>query len=107
LWRQFSWLPDATNREAMPPVHAVFDEGMHTIDIPYRNAVVAPGPHRDIYEKNCSVCHTTRYVSMQPQLPEKKWNDEMTKMIQTFGAQITEPDGKLILEYLVAVKGKK
>src|SRR4051794_15499038 len=64
----------ATNRDVAPktsaPVHAVFDESIHTRDIPYLDEMVAPGPHRDVYQKSCSVCHTTRYISMQPMFPE-------------------------------------
>ncbi|HLX60436.1 MAG TPA: cytochrome c [Planctomycetota bacterium] len=84
-----------------------FDESTHTLELPQYDLSAAPGPHREVYQKQCSVCHTTRYVSMQPAFPEKKWNDEVTKMIKTFGAPITDADAKLILEYLVEVKGKK
>jgi mono/diheme cytochrome c family protein len=48
----------------------------------------------------CGVCHTPRYITMQPPLPAATWDAEVQKMVKTFGAQIPEADGQKIGQYL-------
>ena len=50
----------------------------------------------------CVMCHSTRYITMQPPLPAAVWEAEMNKMIKTYGAPIPEPSAKKILAYLQA-----
>jgi hypothetical protein len=42
---------------------------------------------------------------MQPRFPKTVWQAEVKKMIDAYGASISEADQPLIVEYLVAVKG--
>jgi mono/diheme cytochrome c family protein len=48
----------------------------------------------------CGVCHTARYITMQPPLPAATWDAEVQKMVKTFGAQIPEADAQKIAQYL-------
>ena len=48
----------------------------------------------------CAVCHSTRYITMQPPLPAASWDAEVNKMIKTFGAPIPDGTAKKITSYL-------
>jgi sulfite dehydrogenase (cytochrome) subunit B len=54
----------------------------------------------------CAMCHTLKYISMQPNFPRKVWEAEVTKMIAKYKAPIDTPTSKKIAEYLVAIKSK-
>ena len=85
----------------------IFDESMHTLELPNMEPNPMPGPNVEVYTTNCITCHSMRYVLMQPVLSEKKWNDEVTKMIKVFGAPIKEKQAQQIVKYLVAVNTEK
>lgn len=55
---------------------------------------------------NCGICHSPRYIQNQPDFNEKTWTAIVTKMQKTFGAPVTDSAAKIIIQYLVAVKGK-
>ncbi len=55
----------------------------------------------------CAICHSLKYITMQPDFPAKTWDAEVTKMITKFHAPIDSVNAKKIVEYLVSVKGKK
>jgi mono/diheme cytochrome c family protein len=55
---------------------------------------------------NCGICHSPRYIQDQPKLPAKTWEAIVTKMRKTFGAPVSDSSAKIIVQYLVAVKGK-
>jgi cytochrome c5 len=58
-------------------------------------------PDRDLVVARCSVCHSLDYVQMNaPVFDRAGWQKSVRKMIDTFGAPISEDDAKLILEYL-------
>ena len=48
----------------------------------------------------CVMCHSTRYITMQPTLPASTWDAEVNKMIKTFGAAIPDATAKKIISYL-------
>ncbi|MGA3052708.1 MAG: hypothetical protein ABSD63_00725 [Candidatus Korobacteraceae bacterium] len=75
------------------------------IVLPQYPADILPGPNVQVYERYCLICHTARYVSMQPRFPRGVWQSEVKKMIDAYGAAIPEADQALIVEYLVAVRG--
>jgi sulfite dehydrogenase (cytochrome) subunit B len=55
----------------------------------------------DIVEAHCGACHSLDYIVMNsPFLDGEKWNGEVAKMINAFGAPIDAEDAKLIEEYL-------
>ncbi len=59
----------------------------------------------EVYEKNCLLCHSARYVLTQPRFSKAQWQAEVKKMGDAYGASISPEDQALIVEYLVAVKG--
>lgn len=82
------------------------DQTVKSIELPHDEADFPPGKGRDLFIARCNVCHSLRYVTMQPDFPEATWAKEVDKMIKTFGAHISEPEAKEIIEYLTAIKGK-
>ncbi|MBV9393520.1 MAG: cytochrome c [Methylobacteriaceae bacterium] len=72
-----------------------------TYDLPEETAVLKPGPGLETARSNCLACHSADYVAMQPPKRGKAfWDGEVTKMIKTYGAPITEADAKVIADYL-------
>ena len=66
-----------------------------------------PRPNVQVYQKDCLICHSARYVAMQPRFSKTVWQAEVKKMADAYGAPISEADQALIVDYLVTVKGKK
>jgi sulfite dehydrogenase (cytochrome) subunit B len=72
-----------------------------TYDLPEETAVLKPGPGLETAQSNCVACHSADYIAMQPPKRGKAfWDGEVTKMIKTYGAPITEADAKVIADYL-------
>jgi len=61
---------------------------------------LAEGEGRAETESFCTMCHSTRYITMQPPLPPATWEAEVNKMTKTFGAPIPEATAKKITSYL-------
>ena len=61
---------------------------------------LAEGEGRAVTQSFCAVCHSTRYITMQPPLPAPMWDAEVNKMIKAFGAPIPEATAKEIISYL-------
>ena len=59
----------------------------------------------DSFETYCIACHSLRYIQMQPDFPEKKWQSIVDKMVRTFGAPIPDSTAKEIVAYFAEVKG--
>ncbi len=55
----------------------------------------------------CAICHSLRYISTQPDFPQKTWEAEVNKMVTKYHAPIDSVIAKKIVAYLVSVKGKK
>ena len=81
------------------------DSPVQRITLPKIPADVPPGPNVQVYEKNCLICHSARYVVTQPRFSKAVWQAEVKKMVDAYGATIPEADQALIVQYLVAVKG--
>jgi hypothetical protein len=56
---------------------------------------------------SCTICHSLRYIEMQPDFPSSTWETLVNKMRKTFGAPIPDSTADKILHYLVQVKGEK
>jgi len=52
----------------------------------------------------CSMCHSTKYVTMQPDFSRKVWEAEVTKMIVKYKAPIDSVTAKKITDYIVMAK---
>lgn len=61
----------------------------------------------DTFSNNCLLCHSARYVLMQPPLSKTVWQNEVKKMVQAYGASISDQDQAFIVDYLLAVNGPK
>jgi sulfite dehydrogenase (cytochrome) subunit B len=58
-------------------------------------------PGRDLVVARCSVCHSVDYVQMNaPVFDRTGWQKSVRKMIDVFGAPISEDDASRIVEYL-------
>jgi cytochrome c5 len=87
------------------PVAKAASSQVHSIVLPKYPPDIPQGPNVEIYSKDCLLCHTARYVAMQPRFPKSVWQNEVKKMVDAYGAPIPDADQALIVEYLVAVKG--
>ena len=85
-----------------PPVALTEDSVYQVSDYPLHPPELAEGEGRAETEAFCSLCHSTRYITMQPPLPAATWEAEVTKMRKTFGAAIPDPPAALIIKYLQA-----
>lgn len=78
---------------------------VHSIVLPQYPPEPPRGPYLDTYQKDCLTCHSTRYVTMQPPFSRAVWEKEVKKMIDAYGATISDADQREIIDYLVAVRG--
>jgi mono/diheme cytochrome c family protein len=76
------------------------------IDLPHEDFTVPPGPHRERFQVNCTICHSPRLAFTQPPLPEKKWQEVVHKMVAVYGAPPTPDEEREIVRYLSAVHGQ-
>lgn len=82
-------------------------DGVHSVgNLPQAAATLPAGPHQDVYTANCLVCHSNRYVFMQPKFTHKMWEAEVTKMAHVYGAPISDEQQAQIIEYLYSIRGK-
>jgi len=79
---------------------------VHSITLPTMPPDLPDAPGKDAVMSNCILCHSMRYVTMQPALSRETWVAEVTKMRKTFGAPIAEEKVEDIVNYLYAVRGK-
>jgi mono/diheme cytochrome c family protein len=64
-----------------------------------------PGPGRTQFATACVICHSPRYITMQPHFPRKVWEAEVHKMVAVYGAPISKKDEAQIVNYLTATFG--
>lgn len=75
------------------------------ITLPNYPLDVPPGPNLAAFQQHCLLCHSARYVTMQPRFSQTVWEKEVKKMVDVYGASLTPDEQKQIVEYLVAIKG--
>jgi hypothetical protein len=81
---------------AKPSNGASYDTG----DYPTFRLPFAPGEGSREVNTYCNVCHTPRYILMQPAIAPGTWADEVTKMIKTYGATVPDDAAQKIVTYL-------
>ncbi|MDZ4758835.1 MAG: hypothetical protein SGJ10_11960 [Bacteroidota bacterium] len=59
------------------------------------------------FQRYCLTCHSSKYIEMQPNFPEKTWKKIVDKMVKNFGAPIPDASVSIIVKYLVDVKGTR
>ena len=74
-----------------------------TVDLPDSDRTFL-GPGSDAINNNCLACHSADMVLNQPVLPKSVWQAEVTKMIQSYKAPVSEEDVAAIVDYLARVK---
>jgi mono/diheme cytochrome c family protein len=79
---------------------------VHTIVMPHDEPVFPPGPGRDEFVTACVVCHSPRYITMQPRFSRTTWLGEINKMKDVYGAHISDEQVLRITDYLVSINGK-
>lgn len=84
--------PDAV-KQSLDAVYSVGTYPLYTPELP-------PGEGREALQGYCNLCHSVTYITMQPPLPAATWEDEVYKMIKTYGALIPEDETKRIITYL-------
>jgi len=58
-------------------------------------------PDRELVVARCSICHSVDYVPMNaPAFDRAGWQKSVRKMIDAFGAPLSEDDAKRIVDYL-------
>jgi mono/diheme cytochrome c family protein len=82
------------------------DNPVHTIVLPHYEPVFPPGPGRDEFVTACVVCHSPRYITMQPRFSRTTWLSEVNKMKDVYGAHISDEQALRITDYLVSINGK-
>ena len=82
------------------------DSPVHTIVMPHDEPVFPPGPGRDEFVTACVVCHSPRYITMQPRFSRTTWLGEVNKMKDTYGAHISDEQALRITDYLFSINGK-
>src|ERR1700686_3386076 len=81
------------------------DSPVHTIVMPHDEPVFPPGPGRDEFVTACVVCHSPRYITMQPRFSRTTWMSEVKKMKDVYGAHISDEQALQITDYLVSING--
>jgi mono/diheme cytochrome c family protein len=79
--------------------------GVHEIKLPAMPVELPPGAGRETVTVTCVICHTTRYITMQPRFSRAAWTAEVDKMHKTFGAPLTDAQAAEVVNYLVAIRG--
>src|SRR5882762_6874607 len=81
------------------------DNPVHTIVLPHDEPVFPPGPGREVFVTACVVCHSPRYITMQPPFSRTAWKGEVNKMKDVYGAHISDEQMSTITDYLVSING--
>jgi hypothetical protein len=68
-------------------------------------AELKAGPGVEVTRTACALCHSTDYIVMQPPGYVVQWQAVVTKMRQVFGAPISEPEARTIIQYLATAYG--
>jgi len=63
-----------------------------------------PGPGAELVGNNCQSCHSVGMILNQPALTRAEWAGEVTKMLHTYKAPVSEDDVAGIVAYLAALK---
>src|SRR6267143_2684001 len=82
------------------------DHPVHTIVMTHDEPLFPPGPGHDEFVTACVVCHSPRYITMQPRFSKTTWLREVNKMKAVYGAHISDKQVPRITDYLVSINGK-
>lgn len=79
------------------------------IDLPRESTTTyKPGPHLELANARCLICHSADYVATQPpNLPRKTWEAEVTKMKKVYGAPIADEEIATLTDYFAKAYGNE
>jgi sulfite dehydrogenase (cytochrome) subunit B len=107
---QSSDIPQEADRDSSARMVAMSDANasnlVHSIVLPHDEPLFPPGAGRDEFMTACVVCHSPRYITMQPRFPRATWLSEVKKMQDTYGAHISDEQAVKIADYLFLINGK-
>jgi hypothetical protein len=59
------------------------------------------GPGHDLVTTGCAICHSLDYIEMNaPVMTRARWETTVRKMIDKFGAPVSNEDAQVIVNYL-------
>ncbi|HSI36997.1 MAG: hypothetical protein ACAI43_05565 [Phycisphaerae bacterium] len=102
-----AWVGGARVRAAEGVAPAQIQGSVRRIELPEMGNGWPEGPGKDVVEVQCGVCHSGRYLTMQPTFPRKTWEAQVEKMRKVFGAPIPDQSVPGIVEYLMKVRGRE
>lgn len=80
---------------------------VYSIVLPHDEPILPVGPHRELFQASCTVCHSTRLPLSQPPFNEKQWTGVVDKMVKVYGAPLTLTQQREVIAYLVSLPGSK
>lgn len=86
---------------------ANFGPALHSITVPHNEPYLPDGPGRAEFLQQCVICHSPRYVVIQPAFTRKTWAAEVAKMRNEYGAPIPDAAVEPILDYLMYLQSKR
>lgn len=103
LIRSGQYSQGTLNSVRQPSQDKQSSDGVYSVGAyPLYTPELAQGEGREIIQIFCRFCHSTTYVTMQPPLPAATWESVVNKMIDIYGAPISEDSAKQIISYLRA-----
>lgn len=98
---QGHYVPATRGQLSQSSPAALTDDSVYQVSAyPEYTPELAEGEGRSETASFCALCHSTRYITMQPPLAAATWEAEVTKMRKTFGAPIPDASAALITKYL-------
>jgi hypothetical protein len=89
------------------PIVPAADETIPTTTTTVGEVEIPPGPHREVFQTQCVICHSAVLPLGQPVLSHKQWTEVVHKMAAAYGAPITPDDEAHIVEYMTAVQANR
>jgi hypothetical protein len=78
-----------------------------TIVMPHDEPTFPDGPGRRQFLTSCVVCHSPRYIAMQPHFTQTVWATEVHKMVAAYGAHVTPEEEAAIVAYIMTIRGAR
>jgi len=77
------------------------------IVLPHDEPTFPDGPGRRQFLTSCVVCHSPRYIAMQPRFTQTVWATEVHKMVTAYGAHVTPEEEAAIVAYIMTIRGAR
>jgi mono/diheme cytochrome c family protein len=90
---------------AMGRPTATADTRTVAIVMPHDEPTFPDGPGRRQFLTACVVCHSPRYIAMQPPFNKTVWATEVHKMVTAYGAHVTPEEEAAIVTYIMTIRG--